>query len=354
MEVYFLISFLLVFFLFISLVKEVELRWLCACFTIVIFVTISALRWERGTDWNTYLEIFEGDFDLFALNGIEPGYLLLMKIVKEFDLSYTTFLLFSSLVVFIPLFKLINEYSVNKQFSLFALWCLSIGTIFFVRQTLAISISVVAVTYLLKNNTRKFLLSIAIASAFHFSSLIMLVALFFIKKINYKYMVLAFFVVFTFLYFLLGDNSFYIDKFTIYTNANYIADLKSSGTTASFALSFMNRLAIIVLVFFAIPKPSSEIKLFRNFLVVGLILHVISEYTSPIVGRFVLFFDIYQIILIPAIIYGFKDGRVRNLFFLFFIFYLLLRYYRAITGEYIDLYIPYKSIFDKSMPVIVY
>ncbi|WP_409998466.1 EpsG family protein [Escherichia coli] len=91
-------------------------------FTIcVFFITISSMRWERGTDWVSYYEIYQAAknstvcSNIYCL-GVEPGYYFLNWVFSPFA-SYSIFLMILAVLI-IPIKTF---FSIRCQIFLFSL-----------------------------------------------------------------------------------------------------------------------------------------------------------------------------------------------------------------------------------------
>lgn len=88
----------------------------------ILFLVIGC-RWETGTDWNSYLLLFqEIKIDLSFLlmaNSFDVGYLFFNAIIRVFTDNYVLFLLINSGITIFLLSKLLNKISPYPNLSLF-------------------------------------------------------------------------------------------------------------------------------------------------------------------------------------------------------------------------------------------
>lgn len=92
------------------------------CSSIILWLFIG-LRWETGTDWNSYKELFDSlelnwTF-LFNIYHFDIGYVLLNALTRLFTDSYTVFLIFNSGITIYFLYKLIKKLSPYPNLSQF-------------------------------------------------------------------------------------------------------------------------------------------------------------------------------------------------------------------------------------------
>lgn len=98
-------------------------------FSIVILTLFRGLRWETGTDWEQFYDVFKSiDKDTalyFVRYGgevLEPGYSLLNYITKTYiSDSYTSFLLLSNFIILICFYKFSQKISERYQCLFFSL-----------------------------------------------------------------------------------------------------------------------------------------------------------------------------------------------------------------------------------------
>lgn len=148
-----------------------------------LFWLLSFSRWRNGTDWAPYIYVYKslaqnGTWrDVFAAPmGMEPGYTLLNLILGWAD-SYHFFLMVAGLLIIgLKLYRILDLSSCATLSCLIYL-SVFIGDIFFVRQAIAISICFFAIVYLIDRRPKHFIASVLLASMFHYSALVFLVAL---------------------------------------------------------------------------------------------------------------------------------------------------------------------------------
>ena len=80
---------------------------------------------------------------------------------------------------------------------------------------------------------------------------------------------------------------------------------------------------------------------------------VLAVPLSPALGRIASYSNIFQLFLFPYILLLGKDRRNQIVLFILIGLYFLIRL-NGVISNYIDLYVPYKSIFDIYQKVIVY
>lgn len=152
-----------------------------------IFSLITGIRWNVGTDFQGYLEIYNDIHKGWKLNrNIEPGFLLITDLFANLNIHYTFyfgFLAFLQLFFFYFAFK--DEKYLLPLIGVFIIfggqyhmWVN--GT----RQSIAACIFVFSIHFIVKRQLFKYILTIFFASLFHQSALILLL-FYFIPLKNY-------------------------------------------------------------------------------------------------------------------------------------------------------------------------
>lgn len=164
-------------------------------FLLLLFT--SGLRYETAVDCYTYERYFNsidqvykifnyGFSGLFEKFHGEPAFTLLNSIVKTFTNDVQVLFFIISLITTTLLFKALQIFCEKKYFHLSIL--IYFATIFFIldmsgiRQCLALSIVLYSFKYLNEKRNTRYLLLVALASMFHFSALVFLIAPLLIAK----------------------------------------------------------------------------------------------------------------------------------------------------------------------------
>ncbi|MHB1952984.1 MAG: EpsG family protein [Sulfobacillus sp.] len=140
------------------------------------FWILSFSRWENGTDWNVYHSLYETfantpSFVYIFSGAMEPGYILL-NYVFSFLHSYHLFLAVLGLLVFIPKLLPILRESPYISVSFLVYFCTMLADIFFVRQSIAISLCFLALWLSYKGHKRWPYCLILAAITIHISAVV--------------------------------------------------------------------------------------------------------------------------------------------------------------------------------------
>lgn len=171
---------------------------------IALFIFIAGLRYETGVDWAGYQYTYDSviSFDKAVLNNsfdkvfvsLDVGYTLFNSIVKMFGGGLQVIFFIVSVLSTLLLYKNIQFFTKQVVLGLLIYYCF----FFFVfdmsglRQGLAMQLVLLGITYLLRNNNKKFFLYVILAGTIHWSSFLMLLTYFIKKKSTMKYHIAIF------------------------------------------------------------------------------------------------------------------------------------------------------------------
>lgn len=165
-------------------------RFALALLNAVILSVFIGLRDEVGGDWESYVAIMQNyrlpfSFAQWATLPIEPGYLLL-DIFSNFVNGNLYLVNFAcAVIILVCLLKYSSLFSINPNFVLFlaAPYILFVVGMNYSRQSVAISVSFVAMAYLARGKTRTFYFLALLAMCFHFTAATLIVFTPFKKKL---------------------------------------------------------------------------------------------------------------------------------------------------------------------------
>lgn len=304
----------------------------------------------------SYIRIFEqisyvGWFEYFKFSTMEPGYLILNKIVSLFTDNYLYMQLITS---FIPLFLFYYGFNKYKKiislptavFLLCSILYFQMLSVALVRMFIAIGIVFVAISYIPERKPIKYMFLIAVASMFHYSAFFMAILTYFaINKSNLTKKTIRFYT----LVFLTSPLIFiFIGRFIVpLLGSRY----KNYGSIDSINLSiesFTTLPLIILLLFFYKRFDESEKAYFKIFIFIYSLSIIISMFGDMInLGRLV-FYSYSAFILGAAMVT--KKIRLNSnkiVFSSIIILYgfLYLFYTQFLNVHHIPNLFPYKNIF---------
>lgn len=339
---------------------------------VLLFFFLSFLRWERGADWTAYQGVYDkitsfSDATAFG-SSFETGYKYIAAFVHIVFDDYTVFLFIQAAIITFCMGRLMWRYSPNPLFSLFVYFALIFANIFFVRQYVAISITMFAFTYIVQRQFWKFALCVLLAMQFHSSAFIFLLA-YPLYKWRFSTPQLIWSLVVAILFSVLlsrvmlslfgSMGGFVGDKI-----ANYLgATEDGSGsmklpTFADLASGLASRIFVVVSVLFFLGKArlqDAQLNGIINLYLFGILLYSFTAPISLALVRIVNYYDFFIILLLPYIFYVPKRLLNRFLLALIFSLYLFTRFMslnNQYAGEgYASPFSPYKSIFNKQEQV---
>lgn len=163
--------------------------------TLIVLILLSGTRYRLGGwDYNIYENIFKAapplsEFSFSVTNqyDTEIGYILLNSIVKSFGFNFYGFTLIHSILFYTLLYKALKRFDIDFSYFIiiFLYKCCIFNTFVSMRQSLVLVIFLNAVYFLIKGNTKKYLLCIIPCIFLHISSVV-LIPLIFIRKLNFS------------------------------------------------------------------------------------------------------------------------------------------------------------------------
>lgn len=360
MEIYIITLFVLLFFSFLELrveLSETQQKSM-AVFVYCLFVFQVGLRWQTGTDWDSYyyhfLEVNTVADVYTTITGFEKGFSFLVLFIKFLFNDYTFFLVIHALLFYYFIFSAFKKFSPFLFISLLVFYATSIGVWGANRQLLALGICFYSLRYVLDKNAFKFFLLIGIAFLFHTTAILFCVFYFLNRDIKQSVLIAV-----LFLSFVIGKTNF---PFVIFSFVGeriggmgeaktlaYVDEAKDEALKSQLGIiGLLKRLVFMSFFLINYKFLSSKLpyyKLIFNGFIFGLIIYFLFSSTLPImVNRGSLYFNFLEGLLLSCqfLIFKKKSESVYLLVLLFVLSIFLL--FQSISG-YMDLYVPYKGIF---------
>jgi hypothetical protein len=324
-------------------------------FAILLFFL--ALRWETGTDWFSYHDYF---IDLDDIHGFETGFVLENQIIRAVTGSFTIFLLINSFIALTPIFYIVfRELKELAPLGILIFYSYYYLINYFGSNRRIIAIALIfASAYLILDGYKKWaILLILIAACFHSSAYTCF--LFFpfatsgpMKKTYFRIVVAGIalaLAVFIF-YDKIISNPFLsrpILHFLYYTDAETGAPPPGYNKLFVSLLSIAKRSLILIFILYSMMRfkvKDLRMVFYLRCYALSFILYVVSSLTIDMFATFTIYFSIFEIVLVPQLIFLYKNWA-RVLLLLLFAFYLIFQTYSATFGNpYAELYIPYHWI----------
>jgi hypothetical protein len=177
--IYYILALLIFFYALYSISVEFNnnqsIRLLSRCNLLIllsVLIILSGIRWETGTDWQPYYTYFlkNNTWKEYNNGQFEILYAFLNFAIKTFSDSYTVLLLILGALTILLKYVSIERIALYPALTFFMFYCFSIGDIFPVRQTLAISILMTSIYFIHKRKKSLFFFLVTLAFCLHFSA----------------------------------------------------------------------------------------------------------------------------------------------------------------------------------------
>ena len=189
----FVATFICAFADFFNLAKRYKI---CInIFLSIIYILLSGLRWN-GLDWKVYYSFFTlnntlNNF-LYGEMAVDKGFGVLNFLIKTAVDDYSVLLFVVAIITISIKVEFINKFAVFPLFSMLYWFSTNIGEIFFIRQFLAVSITLIAFRFIVKKQFIPFCFFVYLAATIQISTIFFLPAYFlFYKKIKVKFIFLG-------------------------------------------------------------------------------------------------------------------------------------------------------------------
>jgi len=328
----------------------------------LLLFCLASLRWERGTDWGAYVGLFENVDNVFYLLAFEPGFYYLNYFVAAVSDNYTIVLVIQALIIYSLHFYIFRKYSLQPFVSLMIWFGFYMGSIFFVRFNVAVALTLFSFVFIEERKFWKFLLCVILAFLFHRSAILFIPAYFlynktFTRKQILMGMLLSFFlsIIFEIGLKFLGQINLGIISEKALTYAEEGGDYAAEPTRSAFQIMLVGssyRILLLLLIigfFYDLYKENVIFRGLFNLYFAGMCIFVIITPVSVAVARMAQYYEYFQFLLIPFFIMRFEFRSNRNLVLLVVFLFYLMRL-KSNVSFYEELYVPYKSIFNKDLP----
>jgi len=236
---YFIVFTIISIFSFI--IDSSKSKYVKYFFSVFLFISFISLYYYRdyniGTDTLNYIPIFQSIFDSnnildYSLNyDIEVGFSLVVHLFGLFTKDYFHIFLFLTSIIYINLIVSIYRYRLSYTIFFCSLFC--VFPIYFysfniLRQAIAMSFIILAASYLVSNNNKKFFLYCFFAFSFHYPSIIAL-AFYIVYKFRYKIVEFWYLSIFTMVFSLGVLYRYVVGSFDKYSYYDIADSITSSG-----------------------------------------------------------------------------------------------------------------------------
>ena len=349
MEPYFYLLFFITLIAIPSFIKSHTKRGglYFVIFSFTAIVLLQSLRkWTVGIDIVTYLSFFErvsNDGHLLRFmqefHSLEKGFIYYMKLLSFITTNPQVYLSLVSITIFSLVGYVIYKNSKNYYLSIIAIITLVFFNFSFsgIRQSIAIAIAFISFEFIKKKKWVLFILLVLLASTFHTSALVFLIAFpLYYLRIEKKHLFLILIliaVVFLFKSFFL--KFILVNVFDKYDGSTLLV------STGAYTMFFV-MLALYV-VSMIVKKPNSyspQLNAYSNYLLVAVLIQIAAS-ESQIAMRAGYYYFIFSSLLIPEIIVSTKNERIRPIIYVLVVIICFSFYYLTTSGGSLDPYLFY-------------
>lgn len=356
-----------IFILFFYLIRKKKSNMIFEyffCFSILVL--IAGLRYRVGGDSLAY-EYFFSDypkinelhsFDIFNAQ-YQPSWYVFNAFVKSVSNNFMTFQLIHALIINSIVFWFINKYTREKWLTLiyYFVFYYFYFNMEILRETLAISVFLISVPFLLNKKWIKYGFFCILATSFHISAYITFLFPFLLRELKIWQYVAVYFIAFTLFYFTSPE------QIVASLNLSGIIQVKASSYSSievsiyGFLIQLIKLLPILVITIIR-RKNKLEPHIFDKFINIYIILGVFTMFIAGFY-RFLNYLSILSIIyIVDTIVLLRKQKRVflksyimiRLMVVLLFInqiYYFVRPISRDnVDGKFHNLYLPYYSVFN--------
>lgn len=354
-------TFVLLFFLFLinyqgKLRKSTTMKLLLIAVSLLIFQ--DGLRWRVGTDWSGYEVFFVNcNEPFFQDGGLDLAYVLLNKFIRYFFDDYAFFVFFHALFVYLTLFWFVRKYSPTPLLSIFVLYFSMLPYLGMNRQYLAVCICILSIPIILKRRFILFMLIILLAFFFHLSAMLFFIAYFVNREWNvrkyYILLALAVLIALTGVIRLIPSDIFYLLSLRMGEKSDILISQEIDVSMFNVLMGIIKRCIWIVPLLIMRNKYQTipSFWLFFNMYFISILMYIVfnGTFLQFVVQRGLIYFNIFEIILIPFLFNSIKNKITRLLLILLISclgFYQMERTfisYKQMTGY--DIFRPYNAIY---------
>ena len=292
----------------------------------LMFYLVSVFRYGIGNDYLSYMVIFDdiskaGWGEIFGL-GYEPGFALLTKLISVVTTDITAIYCLYAPFILVPAAFAIYKYSPNVWISCVSYLCLTFfyASMSFIRQSIAASVILLAFCFLRDKKIIPMILMALLATAFHYTSLVilplLLLALLFkpTKKSLIIYGGVTAVVYAAYMIMLKGFNinplNLIADAATAIFNKNFSSYVGTiffqEGLDWYYVIMPFAILAVTLAAYFKGWSSKKEARVLTNFMLFTATFWLFSTIVF-ILERFSMYMFIYVVIALPSMLEYYKE-----------------------------------------------
>lgn len=289
---------------------KISLSLLFMIISFLILFLLASFRDYVGRDYGTYVSTFYsvGEDNLYESERTwlmqSPLFFLLCKVLNVFTDEYLIMFAVISFITLFFFYKAIHDISINWFLSLYLLLCFCLYYQSFnqIRQMIAVAIIAYSYKFLIRDDIKRFFLTVFIASTFHMSALIFGI-IWPLRKMKMSVKNLVFYFLIGIGLFILFDRIVDLLSFVGYVKT-YSGDKNySAAFTISTVLNFIVRLALFFfcLIFYKLVTRKYSYSLVYYNLAVICTIAQIGAIKFSIFGRLTTYFFLVYVFLLPEV-----------------------------------------------------
>lgn len=328
------------------------ISWLILFPVILLF----SLRFGVGTDYFGYISIIQ-NIDQFSTFRWEPAFELSARLFNGLGLAPETLLSIYMLTTLLVIGRSISRWSTIPLLSVVCL--LGLGYIFFfsngVRQGLAIAICISSFGSIVNEDLRKFLIYVFLATLFHYTALLFLLA-YPLSKTHLRCTIAIPGLLVTYLLSIAGtteflytivDRWYLVPEFLQSRYSGLVERLEVHAETErtlglGLRLAFLNLLTAAIAWFGLGGSNPRAVRAAAAITVFGqLLMNIFGGISGA--ARLHYYFSVFLVLSAPWLNSSVGDNRSRNILFLILVFCITLLFYRLLTTNSHDI-IPYRVL----------
>jgi len=333
----------------------------------VLLICFTGLRWETGTDWQSYKTVFDtlahnlSLQTIFSIHHFDIGYIFFNALVVAFTDSYTCFLLFDSLLAVMLIYNVIAKTTKYTVISLLMFY-----SIYYLGHYFGSNRRIIAIGFLLNAfyafyNKKYFLYLVfqALAFVFHRSSLIGICVVMFgsskhrISDVKLL-VILCIAIIFGMtrgMFWLLAAIASILNKvihsYIVYTILYYTKTIQEDRGVVLFGIAVLKRLCYLCVFIFLLKKNKVKDPLLNycfNIYFFAVVFYICLN-GAGVFQVLTTYFSIVEIIIWGRLFQFIK--KFDKGFLIAIIFLTGILQIPSAFQMYPDLFLPYASIFNK-------
>lgn len=320
-------AYIILFFVVVTIAIPIDIigrrhiySYICLVLIITILSLFSGLRYGVGTDYHTYVNIFDKIFIDQSAKDSEPLFYYLTATIRIFTDNSQVFFIVTSIIINLFIVLVLYKKSIYFTFSIFLY--LSMGFYFvsfnILRQYMAIAIALYIINNKYKISKINIIIGSIIAMGLHTTSVIILFLLLFKKGIDNKRYIIIFSVIslISLIFEPILTNLLLSGKYEVYGETNFF----SYGTSIVYIIEYI---ALLVFYYLYSDNIKDNNKFYLMAVCIGLVFTILGM-KGVLYNRMAIAFNLYNTLLIPNVVSTISNNKEKRLLiYCLYVFYLV-------------------------------